>query len=602
MDTNSKIIFSCLFVFISGFISFFLAQEAPDIIEEDISVPKTTLIQETLEELIKNPLDLNSASYDDLLKIPYLTPILAYQILEARKNKGNFKSVSELIKIPGIDNELIEKIKSLITVKQLSYKTKTSTQFRFKFNLDTLSSIGKTKQWEINSRANFLFSNKNTNLRVILLTDKDANEKRLTDFSSASASIATKNNKLILGNYVLNFGSQVLFSGPYSFINSTKNFSLDPLKSINKLSGLYEHSSLFGIGFFQVISNFDMYSFLSSSFLDADIKNGAVKKVYYYTKYTDSTSQARRNQLREDLIGLRATYSPSFTTDQALLIGVTAYHNNYDKPFAPTDSTNSFYGSSLNLISADFQTKYNNYFLQSEFGYSMTNGFGGASRIIGDWHFLKVNLNIYAQQKDFFSPHSKWRGLNNRKDKITGSFNIFYNLSGFKMYFLTSTQQDFTTDSLPARIQYRLERKQGPINLELTLKGNYKESRLNTYGTRFDCSYQVINNLELYSRLEDRYVKGLPNSGRLFYIGGKFYKRYFTIEPRLYYFAITSSDCKLYAYESSTGSYGFNNHGIRIFTSVKSEIGSFLKINYLLGYTKTDKKNLDTALQFLFNL
>jgi DNA uptake protein ComE-like DNA-binding protein len=113
----------------------FRLQEESDIIEQDVALPKTTFIQQMLEDLIKNPVDLNSADYEDLLKIPYLTPVLAYRIIENRKSKYNFKSVFELTEITGIDKELFERIKSFVTIRQIN-KTKTSLQIRLQTNLD----------------------------------------------------------------------------------------------------------------------------------------------------------------------------------------------------------------------------------------------------------------------------------------------------------------------------------------------------------------------------------------------------------------------------------------------------------------------------------
>jgi hypothetical protein len=441
-----------------------------------------------------------------------------------------------------------------------------------------------------------LSSYKDTNLRLNVILDRDR-KAQSWDFLSASASATTTNNKFIFGNYLLNFGSQILFAGPYSYINSIKDFTADPLKSISEANGVYEHSSLFGIGFFQHISNFGFYSYLSSSLLDAEIKNQAVKKVYYYTKYVDSISITRHNQLHEDLLGLRITYCPLLANDQHILIGATAYHNHYDKLFAPVDSDNSFCGSDLNLIGVDIQTEFGNYFLKTEFGHSINNGFGAAMQIIGDWQFLKVNFNLYAQQKNFFSPHSRWKELVNRKDKITGSFNMFYNLSGFKMYFLASTRQNYTTDSLPARIQYRLERKQGLFQFGLTLNGNYHETSLRTYNTRFDISYLISDNFKCYGRFEDRYIKGEAKSGRLVSAGLKFQKQHLSLDSRFYYYDVSAYDCKIYYYEFPEGTYGFNGKGTRGFTSLKLEFLKQLEFDYHLGYTKS----FDTGLEMFVN-
>ncbi|MEO0083477.1 MAG: helix-hairpin-helix domain-containing protein [candidate division WOR-3 bacterium] len=589
-DEKCQWLFAISLILIVISIRLLLAQNANDLLEQDKSLPRSLLVQEIIEELTKNPLNLNTANLEDLLRIPYLTPILAYKIFEARKNKGNFKSVSELLNITGIDQELLAKIKPLIFIQQNPKPSKTSLTIQSKFVLDSLLNFKQLKQWAIDSRTTVLTDN----FKMAILADKDINEARLTDFLSVAVAITNKNNKLIMGNYVLSFGSQLLFSGPYSYISSIKNFSLEPIKSMSELSGSYHHSSLFGLGFFQMISNFGIYAFISSSQLDADIKNGTVNRVYYYTNYADSTAQARRNQLRADLIGFRIT---NLLLNNAMLVGFTAYHNHYDKSFSPKDSSNSFVGSKLSLIGFDIQTKINNYLLRSEIGYSLNNGFGAAMQIIGDWRFFKININIYGQQKKFFSPYSKWRTLTNRHDKINGVFNIFYNLSGFRMYFLASTQQNFTTDSLPARIQYRIERTQAPFEFHLTLKSNYRETVLNTYGTHLDINYQLNKNYEFFCRIEDKYQKRTAELGWLICLGSKYHINNWRFESRFYYFNILSANCRIYAYEPILGSYSFSYHGYRIYGFGTTDILPKLMLVISFGYTNSFKTNWNLGIQ-----
>jgi hypothetical protein len=278
------------------------------------------------------------------------------------------------------------------------------------------------------------------------------------------------------------------------------------------------------------------------------------------------------------------SYSP-MQTGQDIIIGTTFYHNQYDKNFTATDSQNSFHGSNLSLLGFDIQTRVGNYFLNSEIGYSITHGFGGAMQIIGDWQFFKVNLSVYSQQKDFFSPHSKWRELTNRKDKINSTFNIFYNISGFKMYLLASTKQDFSADSLPARVRYQIERKQGLFNFSLSLKGNYQEAALHTYGTHFDISYQLIRNIKLIAGIEDNYLKNIV-----------------AVESHFYYFNISSPECRIYYFEPGRNSFAFNNKGIRIFCHLDSKIHNRLRVNYYIGYTKINISNIDTGLRISLEL
>ncbi|MEO0091091.1 MAG: helix-hairpin-helix domain-containing protein [candidate division WOR-3 bacterium] len=578
--------------------------------EEDIELPKETITQEILDELKTDPLDINTAGYDELIKIPYLTPINVNQILHVRKKKGKFQSISELLEISGFDSELLNNIKPFIKI-QTSLPAKIKSKVQTKISLDSLKDISQTKEWEITTRSKLLLKHLGTDINIYYLTDKDAKEKSLTDFLSSSISITTQKNRILLGNYTMNFGSQLLFAGPYSYLNPSKNFSLEPTQALNEVKSVYNYPSLFGIAYFNQLSDFGVYTYLSSTYLSADIKDNCVNRIYYYTKFIDSTTITRRNQLRSDLLGLRVTYSqPSF------LVGLTTYHNSYDKKFAPKDSMNSFYGSTLGLLGIDTKMHLGNYFLRTEFGYSLNFGFGASGQIIGDWRFLKVNFDIYAQQKNFFSPYSRWKSLSSRKDQAYAKFNIYYNLLGFKMYLYASTKQDFVLDSLPARVQFRLNRKQGPFQIGLVLKSNYQEAVLTTYGTRFDFNYQILKNLNLLMSIEDRYAKNSPKTGKLLLGGAKLNVHYFKLESRIYYFYINSSDCKIYVYETGaqglSRNFAFNKKGIRIFSSFESNLFRYINIAGRVGFTKiqtepnpsfvTPCQNFDSAIQLVIKL
>lgn len=571
------------------------AQDISDILEQDVYLPKETPLQTSIDALLKNPTNLNTADYDDLSKIPYLTPIIINRILKARQNKTKFNSISELLQISGIDAELLEQISPLITLKQ---PAKSAFQMQIRSKLDTLANLNRFKDYDITARTNFMITSPDLKLRALIITDKDKKEKSVIDFLSSSVSITISNNRLVLGNYLLGFGSHLVFASPYSYSSTIKNFAFTPFKSINELSGAYENKSLFGIAYVHNLNQFNWTAFISSRRLDAEIKNNAVKRVFYYTRYADSLSLARQDRLQENLTGTRLTYLLNAKT----LIGTTISHTNYDKPFAPTDSLNSFYGQSLLLAGIDIQTHLNNYFLNSELAYSISHGFGFATQIVGDWKFLRVNFALYAQTKNFFSSHSRWKTLTNRKDNLSTSFNIFYNLSGFKMYFLASTKQDFTQESLPARIQYRIERKQNKFNFGLVLKSTYKETQLKTYGSRFDLSYHFSKTLALATRLEDRYLVNKSGSGRLMAVSAKYHVNRLHCESRIYYFSISSSDCKIYAYEPIKNSYPFNQQGLRFFSYLETKIIRNLKISYYLGYTKTTLGNFDSGLQIVLNL
>ena len=61
-------------------------------------------------------LNINTASIESLSKIPGLSPKVGEAIAAYRDANGAFKSVSDLVKIEGIDAGLLEKIKPFLTI------------------------------------------------------------------------------------------------------------------------------------------------------------------------------------------------------------------------------------------------------------------------------------------------------------------------------------------------------------------------------------------------------------------------------------------------------------------------------------------------------
>lgn len=70
-------------------------------------IPHYQLIE---EEIIKR-INLNTATYSDLILIPSITENRALEILLYKKENGNFKTVEELLNVKGIGVQTFDKIK-----------------------------------------------------------------------------------------------------------------------------------------------------------------------------------------------------------------------------------------------------------------------------------------------------------------------------------------------------------------------------------------------------------------------------------------------------------------------------------------------------------
>lgn len=62
------------------------------------------------------PLDLNRATAAELEKLPGIGPVLAARIVAWRETHGPFKSVEDLLAIPGIGPKTLEGLRDKVTV------------------------------------------------------------------------------------------------------------------------------------------------------------------------------------------------------------------------------------------------------------------------------------------------------------------------------------------------------------------------------------------------------------------------------------------------------------------------------------------------------
>ncbi len=61
-------------------------------------------------------IDINSATKNDLVKLPHIGPVTARNILEYRRNNGPFRSIGDLLKVKRIGPKTLEKIRPFLVV------------------------------------------------------------------------------------------------------------------------------------------------------------------------------------------------------------------------------------------------------------------------------------------------------------------------------------------------------------------------------------------------------------------------------------------------------------------------------------------------------
>jgi competence ComEA-like helix-hairpin-helix protein len=66
------------------------------------------------------PININSATSEELQQVPGIGPVTADKILQMRKSYGAFKSVDDLLAVKGLGKKRLEKMRKYLTVSKAS--------------------------------------------------------------------------------------------------------------------------------------------------------------------------------------------------------------------------------------------------------------------------------------------------------------------------------------------------------------------------------------------------------------------------------------------------------------------------------------------------
>lgn len=74
------------------------------------------LAAQSKKKPLLRPVNINTANFEELQRVPGIGPKTAQRILDARKSVGRFRSVDELLAVPGMGEKRLAKMRQYLTV------------------------------------------------------------------------------------------------------------------------------------------------------------------------------------------------------------------------------------------------------------------------------------------------------------------------------------------------------------------------------------------------------------------------------------------------------------------------------------------------------
>lgn len=561
-----------------------------------------------LDNLKRNPYDLNKVTLTQLESLPFMNSVIAKNIIEYRKANKVFKSKRALLKIEGISMELYEKIKIYLIVKQtskdilidesgraftskeLSRKPDLRSRLRSRILQDLQPKEGYLNKKYEGSRLKFYnqlnakLSKPGYKLEGNLTLEKDAGEKNLTDFTSAFLEVSDIKfiKKFIAGDYTLNFGQGLTMWSLQAFSKGID--AVNPIKKKGK--GTDGYGSVNEVQFFRGgsaainLNNLNFNIFYSDNYYDAssNISKDNISSFYYDGYHRTSSEIARKNSVKEKLAGGRVMFQRG-----SLHLGAAYWTSSFSKPVIP-DSIKKllkFSGTKADMIGVDYDFIVKNMNFYGEFARSQSGALASINGL--QFTFFKIADLLFSYRnypEDFAPVHSfgfseKGETYNERgfyagiafrpvKGLIVNGYFDQYKFP-YRTYFnpVPTSGNDFLANAewraakgLVVNLKYKNENKEEArtINDEFGRSVRKIDNR-NQLNVRAGFIYQATNNFRFRSRFE--YVnidyenfRG-DNKGYLFFsdiriipIPGM------VLDTRFIFFNTDNYDSRIYEFES----------------------------------------------------
>jgi hypothetical protein len=342
---------------------------------------------------LQKPLNLNTATAEELTELHALSPFQIAALIDYRKTHGDLLSIYELLYIPGYRQLEIDLIKPFVVCTQsaeqssglrsLSPSIDHQILFRYQRVLERQEGYSPhtdTARQENPDATHYLGNpdklyfryktNMGKKLYAGILMEKDAGEEffrgsNSKGFDLYSGYISYKNSKglirqLILGDYHVRLGQGLLAWSSNSFGKTSSIFDLYRNNESLRVNTSAEENRIFrGLALISGVKEFSVTIFFSCNNIDASVKSDTLSQVELVTGIISTGYHVTPNDLKKENRLRHITTGVSFSySGNRLKLNLNGLVDSFDKYLATRDKMyeqQNFSGNTLFGISTGYQ-------------------------------------------------------------------------------------------------------------------------------------------------------------------------------------------------------------------------------------------------------
>lgn len=592
-----------------------------------------------IEDLIRDPIDINKADVFQLSMLPEMDASSAQKIIDHRIKFGNYFSTEELFSIRDIDKTLIQKIMPFVKVSVMIEENKqidreltdarpiylnSRLNIRSRFINDLQNRKGFLSDKFDGSKLksyNRLIYKYDKFFQAGFLVEKDPGEVSYSDFSSFHLQIKDVDfiNTAIAGDYILEFGQGLALWSPFGFSKGAD--AIFPVKK--KSRGLRPYTSAAEYRYFRgtaatiSINDFMLTAFYSNHTFDATIDTS--------TQEITSVGQTGYHRFESELNKKSASKSKiiggviDYRYAGLINVGVVYYNAAFSNKFQ-TSSLYDISGDNFNYLSTYYEINFSTINLFGEASYNGTSvaSINGIQFSVNREFMFTTALRNYPrnyQNLYGFGFSERTGKINNEigiysgvRWKIPyGVINLYYDTFKFPYQTnensLSSNGDELLLDflSIPlskfeVRLRYKYENKEVSTLIDSEEK---VARRLKQIG-RTEFVYNPLKSLRLRTRIEynNFFIRdaNIKENGLLVFQDFRFVRNNIAFNGRIIFFQTDSFNSALYEYENdlfgvmpNLAMYG---KGIRWYLMIRYKPLNFLNVS--AKYSETYKPGVSS--------